>query len=42
MPETTTAETVAGVRAFFDADVVLDVERDNAAALLPRLAQLTV
>ena len=42
MPESTTAETVAGVRAFFDADTVLDVERNNAAALLPRLARLTV
>ena len=44
MPESTTAETVAEVRAFFgaDTDLVLDIERNNAAALLPRLARLTV
>ncbi|AEY85442.1 metal-dependent hydrolase [Streptomyces hygroscopicus subsp. jinggangensis 5008] len=42
MPESTTAETVAGVRTFFDHDSVLDVEHHNAAALLPRFAKLPV
>ena len=40
MPESTTAETVAGLQEFFgsDADTLQRIEHDNAAALLPRLA----
>lgn len=40
MPESTTAQTIAGVREFFGADtaVLRGVEHDNAAGLLPRLA----
>jgi hypothetical protein len=42
MPESTTAETVAGVQEFFDTAALADVERNNAATLLPRLARLPV
>ncbi|MEU3985571.1 amidohydrolase family protein [Streptomyces sp. NPDC026672] len=42
MPESTTAESVAAVRDFFDADTVVDVEWNNAAALLPRFDRLSV
>jgi predicted TIM-barrel fold metal-dependent hydrolase len=39
MPESTTVESVDGVRDFFDDDDLLRVERSNALALLPLLAQ---
>ena len=42
MPESTTSETVAGVQEFFDTAALADVERNNAATLLPRLARLPV
>lgn len=42
MPESTTVQTIAGLQEFFDADTLQDVERNNAAALLPRLARLPV
>lgn len=42
MPESTTAETVAGIGAFFSGSALLDVERNNAATLLPRLAEILV
>jgi predicted TIM-barrel fold metal-dependent hydrolase len=37
MPESTTEETVQGVREFFMAEDLAKVERGNAAALMPRL-----
>ncbi|MDV7216801.1 hypothetical protein [Streptomyces prunicolor] len=40
MPESTTAETLAGVGDFFDSANLLDVKRNNAAALPPRLAEI--
>jgi predicted TIM-barrel fold metal-dependent hydrolase len=40
MPESTAAETIAGVQEFFGTDALQAVERGNAAALLPRLARL--
>ncbi|WP_406155799.1 amidohydrolase [Streptomyces sp. NBC_00882] len=42
MPESTTAETVAGLRDFFAPETLMDVEWNNAAALLPRFASLAV
>jgi predicted TIM-barrel fold metal-dependent hydrolase len=39
MPESTTVETVEGVTAFFDENARRQIERDNALALFPGLAQ---
>jgi predicted TIM-barrel fold metal-dependent hydrolase len=43
VPESATAESVAGVQEFFGADeeALRNVEHDSAAALLPRLAKLS-
>lgn len=40
MPESTTAETIAGIGDFFDGSDLVDVEQNNAVALLPRLAEI--
>ncbi|MFD8810318.1 amidohydrolase family protein [Streptomyces sp. NPDC059627] len=40
MPESTTAETIAGIGDFFHGSDLVDVEQNNAAALLPRLAKI--
>jgi 6-methylsalicylate decarboxylase len=38
MPESETAETITGIREFFDPASLADIEQNNAVALVPRLA----
>jgi len=40
LPESETADTIAGIGEFFDDDSVADIEQNNAAALVPRLAAI--
>ncbi len=40
MPESTTAETVSGLDAFFNDEDLADINRNNALALFPRLSQI--
>jgi 6-methylsalicylate decarboxylase len=40
LPESETADTIAGIGDFFDDASLADVERNNAIALLPRLAAI--
>jgi hypothetical protein len=40
MPESETAETIAGHGEFFGRPALANIEQNNAAALVPRLAAI--